>query len=126
MSLYNAVFGSRDPSLITFCIGKTADDFGRYRDVWIENSDGRLILAVYTRCGGGNAGNAWLRGFTAAFGGGIAVPALAPAGAGTGAGGQVTINNIQNTSKSISVSINASTAEAGRAATVSVYGLVMY
>jgi hypothetical protein len=54
MSLYNAVFGSRDPSLITFCIGKTADDFGRYRDVWIENSDGRLILAVYTRCGGGN------------------------------------------------------------------------
>jgi hypothetical protein len=44
----------------------------------------------------------------------------------TGAGGQVTINNIQNTSKSISVSINASTAEAGRAATVSVYGLVMY
>lgn len=52
--MYNTVFGSRDPNLITFCIGKTASDFGRYRDVWLENSEGRLILAVYTRCGGGN------------------------------------------------------------------------
>ena len=85
--------------------------------------DGLTMLATNK---GADAGNAWLAGFTSAIGGGVAVPTLAPAGAGMGAGGQVTINNIQNTSKSISVSINASTAEAGRAATVSVYGLVMY
>jgi hypothetical protein len=75
---------------------------------------------------GGNAGNAWLAGFTSAIGGGIAVPALAPAGTGAGTGGQVTINNITNNTKSISVSVNASTAEASRAGVTGIYSLVMY
>jgi len=57
--------------------------------------------------------------------GGLAATGAAAA-PGAGLGGQVTINNVTNNTKSINVSVNASTAEAGRAATVSVYGLVMY
>ena len=30
------------------------DDVGRFRDCWVEEVDGRLIIAVYTRNGGGN------------------------------------------------------------------------
>jgi len=85
--------------------------------------DGLTMLATNK---GADAGNAWLAGFTSAIGGGVAVPALAPAGTGTGAGGQVTINNIVNNTRSVNVSVNASTAEASRAGVVGVYSLVMY
>ena len=85
--------------------------------------DGLTMLATNK---GADAGNAWLAGFTSAIGGGVAVPALAPAGTGTGAGGQVTINNITNNTKSVSVSVNASTAEASRAGVTGIYSLVMY
>ena len=85
--------------------------------------DGLTMLATNK---GADAGNAWLAGFTSAIGGGVAVPTLAPAGTGTGAGGQVTINNIVNNTRSVNVSVNASTAEASRAGVVGVYSLVMY
>lgn len=30
------------------------EDVGRFRDCWVEDVDGRLIVAIYTRNGGGN------------------------------------------------------------------------
>ena len=74
---------------------------------------------------GGNAGNAWLRGFQGAFAGGMAMPTATPGGTPTG-GGQVTINNVTNNTKTVNVSVNASTAEASRAGVTGVYSLVMY
>ena len=51
MSLYNMIFGMNPDSdkLLSF-LGKTQDDFGRFRNVYME--DGYIV--VYTRNGGGN------------------------------------------------------------------------
>ena len=56
MSLYNMVFGrSASAPVVLALLERSQDDFGRYRDAWIEKNDaGELRLAVYTRNGGGN------------------------------------------------------------------------
>lgn len=51
MSLYNMLFGQNpDAGKLLGLLGKTQDDFGRYRDVFIQ--DGYIV--VHTRNGGGN------------------------------------------------------------------------
>lgn len=51
MSLYNMVFGvNPDSDKLLSILGKTRDDFGRFRDVFVE--DGMIV--VHTRNGGGN------------------------------------------------------------------------
>lgn len=51
MSLYNMVFGMNpDSDKLLAILGKTAGDFGRFRNVYV--SDGYIV--VHTRCGGGN------------------------------------------------------------------------
>lgn len=36
-------------------LGKTPGDFGRFRDAWLEgDGKGGIVVAVFTRCGGGN------------------------------------------------------------------------
>ena len=53
MSLFNALFGESGlRPLIVGVLG--TDDFGRYRDCWVEMSAGKPRIAVYTRNGGGN------------------------------------------------------------------------
>ena len=51
MSLYNMLFGmNSDADKILGFLGKTREDFGRFRNVYVE--DGYIV--VHTRCGGGN------------------------------------------------------------------------
>ena len=51
MSLYNMVFGMNpDADKLLSLLGKTAGDFGRFRNVYME--DGYIV--VHTRNGGGN------------------------------------------------------------------------
>lgn len=51
MSLYNLVFGMNpDADKILQFLGKTREDFGRFRNVYLE--DGYIV--VHTRNGGGN------------------------------------------------------------------------
>jgi len=51
MSMYNMLFGMNpDSDKLLSLLGKTQDDFGRFRNVYLE--DGFII--VHTRCGGGN------------------------------------------------------------------------
>ena len=51
MSLYNLVFGMNpDSDKLLALLGKTKADFGRFRNVYLE--DGYII--VHTRNGGGN------------------------------------------------------------------------
>ena len=51
MSLYNMLFGMNpDSDMLLEMLGKTRADFGRFRDVYME--DGYII--VHTRNGGGN------------------------------------------------------------------------
>lgn len=51
MSLYNMVFGMNpDSDKLLELLGKTAADFGRFRNVYME--DGYIV--VHTRNGGGN------------------------------------------------------------------------
>lgn len=51
MSLYNMLFGQNPSSdNLLKLLGLDRDDFGRYRDVFVE--DGYIV--VHTRCGGGN------------------------------------------------------------------------
>ena len=51
MSLYNMVFGMNpDSDKLLGLLGKTTGDFGRFRNVFME--DGYIV--VHTRCGGGN------------------------------------------------------------------------
>mgnify|MGYP003586944994 CR=1 FL=1 len=51
MSLYNMLFGMNpDSDKLLSLLGATKEDFGRFRDVYME--DGYII--VHTRCGGGN------------------------------------------------------------------------
>lgn len=62
MSLYNMVHGT-DPSakfvltLLHLNDPKLRPDtqyYGRIRDAWVEKDDGKYVLSVYTRNGGGN------------------------------------------------------------------------
>lgn len=51
MSLYNLIFGKNpDADKLLRLLDATEADFGRYRDVYVE--DGYIV--VHTRCGGGN------------------------------------------------------------------------
>lgn len=51
MSLYNMLFGQNpDADKLLGLLGKTQADFGRYRDVFVQ--DGYIV--VHTRNGGGN------------------------------------------------------------------------
>lgn len=56
MSLYNMVFGTNPAlSVALFLLQKEPGYFGRFRDAWVEKSqDGKFMVAVYTRNGGGN------------------------------------------------------------------------
>jgi hypothetical protein len=51
MSLYNMIFGVNPNSdQLLGLLGKSRDDFGRYRDVYVEDN----YIVVHTRNGGGN------------------------------------------------------------------------
>lgn len=51
MSLYNMVFGMNpDSDKLLAILGKTAGDFGRFRNVYMEDG----FIVVHTRNGGGN------------------------------------------------------------------------
>lgn len=51
MSFYNMINGYNPSTVqILSLLGKTTADFGRYRDVYIEDN----YIVVHTRCGGGN------------------------------------------------------------------------
>lgn len=51
--MYNMLFGENDVAGILLSIlGKTREDFGRFRDAYLSEDGHRII--VYTRCGGGN------------------------------------------------------------------------
>lgn len=53
MSLYNLLFGvNRDADELLKMLGLAQDDFGRFRDAYLNESGANII--VYTRCGGGN------------------------------------------------------------------------
>lgn len=53
MSLYNLLFGvNQDADELLKMLNLTEDDFGRFRDAYL-NENGTNII-VYTRCGGGN------------------------------------------------------------------------
>lgn len=51
MSFYSMLFGKNpDSEALLNLLGKTQADFGRYRDVFVENG----YIVVHTRNGGGN------------------------------------------------------------------------
>lgn len=51
MSLYNMLFGvNPDSDTLMGILGKSASDFGRFRNVYMENG----YIVVHTRNGGGN------------------------------------------------------------------------
>ena len=51
MSLYNMLFGQNpDAGMLLNLLGKTQEDFGRYRDIFVQNG----YIVVHTRNGGGN------------------------------------------------------------------------
>lgn len=51
MSLYNVLFGENEEATVLLgMIGATREDFGRYRDVYL-NTEGNKII-VLTRVGG--------------------------------------------------------------------------
>ncbi len=53
MSLYNLLFGvNQDADELLKILGLTEDDFGRFRDAYLDEKGTSII--VYTRCGGGN------------------------------------------------------------------------
>jgi len=63
MSMYNLVFGDtseRGTALLAVLGFTSFDQVGRYRDAWLENHpEGGLLIAVYTRNGGGNRTECW-------------------------------------------------------------------
>ena len=58
MGMYNAVMGDGHEfergTVMSRLLGLRKRDFGRFRDAWPENHNGVLVLAFYTRNGGGN------------------------------------------------------------------------
>jgi len=55
MSMYNTVMGVNPLAgdLLSFLACKPTE-FGRLRDVWLDDQHGDLRIVVHTRCGGGN------------------------------------------------------------------------
>ena len=60
MSMYALIHG-RNPlaSVLLGVLDLTTADVGRFRDAFLENGDAGLVVAVYTRNGGGNRENCW-------------------------------------------------------------------
>lgn len=58
MSMYNLAFGDTSMKLyVAKVLGFDPDTIPRYRDLWVETipeRDDALVLAIYTRTGGGN------------------------------------------------------------------------
>lgn len=56
MSLYNALHGVNPmaPVLLAILGHGGAETYGRFRDIYLDERDGRKVIAVYTRNGGGN------------------------------------------------------------------------
>jgi hypothetical protein len=55
MSLYSMLFGENPHSaLILALVGLRKSDVGRYRDCYVDNLDGKPVVVVHTRNGGGN------------------------------------------------------------------------
>lgn len=56
MSLYNMLHGVNPLSdIILASLGLTSGDFGRFRDVYMDQDEsGNDRIRVHTRCGGGN------------------------------------------------------------------------
>ena len=55
MSLYNMLFGKNPLSnALLEILGLTQADVGRFRDCYTVEEDGKPVIAVYTRNGGGN------------------------------------------------------------------------
>ena len=57
--LYNVIFGDgqeaqRASILVKTILNLDQQDVGRFRDCWLEQVDGDLRIAIYTRNGGGN------------------------------------------------------------------------
>lgn len=65
MSMYGLVFDERGATdrgkVLLSILGFTKfSDVGRFRDCWVERAeDGALVIAVYTRNGGGNREECW-------------------------------------------------------------------
>lgn len=54
MGLYNMVHGTCPQAPIILCLlDKTPDNFGRFRDAYVQDG----FLVIHTRCGGGNRGS---------------------------------------------------------------------
>lgn len=56
MSLYGMVFGQTPygPALVGLLATVAPLDPGRFRDAWVERHGDEIVVAVYTRNGGGN------------------------------------------------------------------------
>lgn len=55
MSLYNALFGQNPyADILLGVLGLTKGDVGRFRDCFVDEVDGKKVIAIYTRNGGGN------------------------------------------------------------------------
>jgi len=55
MSMYNIIFGTHaEADVLLAIIGRTREDFGRFRDAYVAEEGGEPVIAVYTRNGGGN------------------------------------------------------------------------
>lgn len=53
MGLYNMLHGvNENGGALLAALGLTADDFARFRDVWVDGAE--QTICVYTRLGGGN------------------------------------------------------------------------
>lgn len=53
--MYNSIFGVNPAaSILLAMIGQDASSVGRFRDVFVREHEGRPVIAVYTRNGGGN------------------------------------------------------------------------
>lgn len=55
MSMYNMLHGENPfADALLAMIGVTRAECGRYRDCFLDDTEGVLRIAIYTRCGGGN------------------------------------------------------------------------
>lgn len=55
MSLYNMIFGVNPAAgILLGILGHTPETFGRFRDIYVTEMNDEIVIAVYTRNGGGN------------------------------------------------------------------------
>ncbi len=60
MSFYNMVFGETPMADVLLAIlGLDRSKVGRFRDAWVETDGDDVVIAVYTRNGGGNREECW-------------------------------------------------------------------